>query len=98
MRSTPTDDPFSTEALLIAQYGARAIIPIEYIARDYFGHLSPDKFKRKISACEIDLPIVRLDTSQKGQLGVHLKDLAAFIDKRREAALKEQRQMNWRKV
>lgn len=55
----------STEALLMAQYGARPIIMIEEVRRDYFGHLSSHNFKRKLSRCEIDLPIVRLDTSRK---------------------------------
>jgi Pyocin activator protein PrtN len=37
----------------------------------------------------IALPIVRIETSQKAQRGVHLTDLAAYIDKRRAAAIKE---------
>ncbi|MBB6182532.1 pyocin activator PrtN family protein [Pseudorhizobium flavum] len=49
----------------MAQYGARPIIMIEEVRRDYFGHLSSHNFKRKLSRCEIDLPIVRLDTSRK---------------------------------
>ena len=39
------------------------------------------------------LPIVRIELSQKVQSGVHLTDLAAYIDKRRAAALKEYRQL-----
>jgi hypothetical protein len=39
------------------------------------------------------LPIVRIETSQKAQRGVHLVDLAAYIDKRRAAATKECRQL-----
>ena len=37
---------------------------------------------------DITLPIVRIETSQKAQRGVHLIDLAAYIDKRREAVVK----------
>jgi hypothetical protein len=37
--------------------------------------------------------IVRIETSQKAQRGVHLGDLAAYIDKRRAAAIKECRQL-----
>jgi Pyocin activator protein PrtN len=39
------------------------------------------------------LPIVRIETSQKAQRGVHLVDLAAYIDKRRAAAVKECEQL-----
>ena len=42
---------------------------------------------------DIALPIVRIETSQKAQRGVHLVDLAAYIDKRRAAAVKECRQL-----
>src|SRR5215472_11046965 len=36
---------------------------------------------------DIALPIVRIERSQKSQRGVHLVDLAAYIDKRRDAAI-----------
>jgi hypothetical protein len=42
---------------------------------------------------DIALPIVRIETSQKAQRGVHLVDLAAYIDKRRAAAVKECHQL-----
>jgi hypothetical protein len=38
---------------------------------------------------DIALPIVRIEASQKAQRGVHLVDLAAYIDKRQAAAVKE---------
>jgi hypothetical protein len=42
-----------------------------------------------VASWYIALPIVRIETSQKAQRGVHLTDLAAYIDKRRAAAIKE---------
>jgi hypothetical protein len=36
---------------------------------------------------------MRIETSQKAQRGVHIVDLAAYIDKRREAAIKERDQL-----
>ena len=43
---------------------------------------------------EIDLPVMRLGAnSQKANLGVHLEDLAAYIDRQREAAIREQDQL-----
>lgn len=83
----------NTRFLLMAQYGARAIIPIDDVARDYFS-LTPDKLQRKIALGEIKPPIVRMDPlSQKAANGIHIDDLAEWIDARREAARKEMRQL-----
>ncbi|MFI8743908.1 pyocin activator PrtN family protein [Pseudomonas sp. NPDC077186] len=79
--------------LLMAQYDGQAVIPIEWVCRDFLG-LSVDKFKRKRLMGEIDLPVIRLGAnSQKANLGVHLEDLAAYIDRQREAAIREQDQL-----
>ncbi len=85
---------FSTSFLLFAQYGGRAIIPVEEVCRDYFSHLTPDKFLRKVGSGEIAIPVIRAETSQKCQKGIHLHDLAAYLDRRRDAALKEFRQLH----
>lgn len=78
---------FSTSFLLFAQYGGQAIIPLEEVCRDYFSHLTPEKLIRKVSSGEIALPIVRIEPSQKSQRGVHLHDLAQYLDARRKDAL-----------
>lgn len=83
----------NTAFLLMAQYNGRAVIPVEEVCRDYFSHLSLDKFVRKAATGDIRLPIVRMEASQKAAKGVHLMDLAAYLDKRREAALKEAAQI-----
>jgi len=83
----------NTAFLLMAQYGL-AVIPVEYICRDYFRHLTVEKFLRKVLAGEIDLPIVRIDgTSQKTAKGIHVNDLAAYLDKQTAAARKECEQL-----
>ncbi|MDY7507213.1 pyocin activator PrtN family protein [Ralstonia wenshanensis] len=79
----------NTTFLLLAQYGAMAIVPLEVVARDYFSHLTPEKLLRKISAGDIALPLIRMEGSQKTAKGVHVKDLATYIDSRRAAACKE---------
>lgn len=84
---------FSTAFLIVLQYGGKSIIPVDDVCRDYFSHLSPVKFLLKISQGEIKIPIVRVEDSQKCQKGVHLQDLAVYIDERRDAALKEFRQL-----
>jgi hypothetical protein len=83
----------NTAFLLMAQYGGAAVIPLEFVCRDYFRHLTVEKLLRKILAGQIALPIVRMETSQKAARGVHLGDLADYLDQRRAAALKECRQL-----
>ena len=75
----------------MAQYEGRVIIPAETVCRDYFPHLTPAKFMRKVNAGEIALPLTRSERSQKSAKGVHLQDLASYIDERRAIALSEAR-------
>lgn len=79
----------NTAFLLMAQYDGKVIIPIDVVCRDYFSHLTPIKLIRKISAGDIALPLVRIEASQKCAKGVHLADLARYLDIRTEAARKE---------
>ncbi|PBP83547.1 hypothetical protein CCL16_17285 [Pseudomonas syringae] len=45
-------------------------------------------------ALTIDIPVVRLGAnSQKAALGVHLKELADYIDRQRDKATREQDQL-----
>jgi Pyocin activator protein PrtN len=55
----------NTAFLLMEQYSAKAIIPIEDACRDYFSHLNATKLVQKISAGEIAIPLVRIETRQK---------------------------------
>lgn len=79
--------------LLLAQYSGRAIVPLDQVCRDYFYHLSTDKLLKKCLDGVIPLPVVRIEGSQKAARGVHLTDLAIYIDKCRAAAVKECRQL-----
>lgn len=83
----------NTAFLLMAQYGGKAIIPVEDVCRDYFSHLDTAKFVRKVGAGEIKIPMIRMEASQKCAKGIHLQDLADYLDELREAALKECRQL-----
>ena len=83
-----------TSFMLLAQYDGLAVIPLEWVRRDYFRHLSSvEKLLRKVQAGEIALPIVRIEGSQKCAKGVHLSDLASYLDKQAEAARKECEQL-----
>jgi Pyocin activator protein PrtN len=83
----------NTAFLLMAQYNGAAVIPVDLVCRDYFPHLTTEKFVRKALAGEIDLPIVRLEKSQKSARGVPLADLAAYLDKQIEQSRKERDKM-----
>jgi len=82
-----------TAFLLMAQYDGLAVIPVEWVCRDYFRHLSPEKFLRKALDGEISIPIVRMEGSQKCAKGIHVNDLAAYLDRQTEAARKECKQL-----
>lgn len=84
----------NTAFLLMARYNAQPIIPVDVVCRDFFPHLAADKLVRKASTGEINLPLVRIDPkSQKCSKGVHLQDLADYLDERRAAAVKEAKQL-----
>ncbi|MDQ0135082.1 hypothetical protein J2T08_003003 [Neorhizobium galegae] len=94
MTGATKENSFSTVFLLFAQYGGKAVVPVEAVCRDYFNHLTPGVFLRKVASGELEIPVIRSDASQKCQKGIHLQDLADYIDSRREAALKEFKQLN----
>lgn len=70
----------NTTFLLKAQYGDKAIIPIEQACQDYFSHLSPNKLIQKLTVGEIPIPLVRMEASQKCAKGIYLIDLANYLD------------------
>ncbi|UVM25648.1 pyocin activator PrtN family protein [Pseudomonas sp. B21-021] len=80
--------------LLMAQYNGQTIISLNQVCEDYFTHLTTDMFQRKVMAGQIRIPITRLESSQKSAKGVHITDLAAYLDTQREAAVKESNQLN----
>lgn len=87
-----------TAMLLMVRYDAIPIIPVERVCEDYFQHLSPDKFIRKVDAGEIDIPLVRIEGSSKCQRGVPLLDLAAYLDAQAAEARRVNDKIHGRKV
>ena len=97
--TSPTSNHMPTSFLLLAQYGGRAFIPIEEVCRDFFAHLTPDALMRKVTSGDVRLPVMRTDAgSQKTAKGVHLSDLADYLDERRAAAKKEMAQLTGGRV
>jgi Pyocin activator protein PrtN len=82
-----------TTFMLLAQYDGLAIVSLENVCRDYFRDLTPEKLARKVLIGEIDLPIVRMEGSQKAAKGVHINDLAQYLDRQAEAARRECEQL-----
>lgn len=84
----------NTAFLLMAQYGATAVVPVGQVVRDYFPHLTLENFVRKVALGDIKIPLVRIEAgSQKAAKGIHLSDLALYLDDRRAAAQKEMLQI-----
>ena len=83
-----------TILVLMAQYDGQVVIPLEKVCKDYFTHLTPDMFQRKVLAGQIKIPITRLEASQKSARGVHITDLAQYLDAQHAAAMKECLQLN----
>ena len=92
MRLPETSEP-TTVAILREQYGPRVIIPLDRVMEDYFPGLSQEHLLRRVGEGKLDLPVVRIDASQKAAKGVALTDLAAYLDRRIAAARKECRQL-----
>ncbi|WP_207878216.1 pyocin activator PrtN family protein [Pseudomonas sp. 32_A] len=84
----------NTAFVLMAQYNALAIIPLEVVCNDYFKHLTPEMFQRKVLSGQIKIPITRLESSQKSAKGIHITDLAEYLEAQRALALKEHQQLN----
>ncbi|MGA5585577.1 pyocin activator PrtN family protein [Pseudomonas siliginis] len=83
----------NTIFLLMAQYEGQAVIPLSRVCADYM-NLTVEKFKQKQMAGEIDIPVIRLGAqSQKAGLGIHLNDLADYIDRQRQKAVIEQNKL-----
>nr|WP_246739750.1 pyocin activator PrtN family protein [Martelella sp. HB161492] len=85
----PTAPRPKTIFFLMVQYEGRAVIPIEDICEDYFEHLTPVKFLRKVAMGDLEIPVMQMDGSQKSQKGVHINDLAEYLDRQHEQALRE---------
>jgi hypothetical protein len=83
----------NTAFVLMAQYNGKAVIPVEDVCRDYFSHLEIGQFVRKVNGGEIKIPLVRIERSQKCAKGVHIQDLADYLDLRRSEAERELRQV-----
>lgn len=88
----------NTAFLLMAQYNGQAIIPLERVCADYFSHLTPEKMKLKVAAGLIDLTLVPMESSQKSARGVHLSDLADYLDTQRTKAKAEHEKLMGRGI
>lgn len=75
--------------MLVARYEGVPIVPADLVVRDYFQHLDTPKFIRKVNEGEIDIPLVRIEGSNKAAKGVPLSDLADYLDRRIKEAREE---------
>lgn len=83
-----------TAFMLMARYDGIPIIPAQKVCEDFFPHLTLVKFLRKVHDGQIALPLVQIEESRKSAKGVHLEDLATYLDARHAAAQREYRRMH----
>lgn len=82
-----------TSLILMAQCDGCAVIPLWQVCSDYFANLTPDEFVAKTKAGEIQIPIVYMDDTKRTPRGIHLADLATYIDRCAKAARAECRRL-----
>ncbi|ELI1916360.1 pyocin activator PrtN family protein [Vibrio cholerae] len=70
-----------THHIVMAQFGYRALIPLEELSGAYLG-LSVNTAKRKAKSNLLPFPTLKLDDSQKSPYYVHINDLVKFIDEK----------------
>ena len=83
----------NTAFLLAARYDGRPIIPIETVREDFFPNVTLKIMIDNINTGRIALPMVRIGVGVKTAKGIHLTDLARYIDERTEEARKECHQL-----
>jgi hypothetical protein len=80
--------------LSLSDHDGKAVISVDEICGDYFPHLNSAKFIRKVGAGDIAIPMIRMEASPKTAKGVHINDLAEYVDRQQAyAARKECRQL-----
>lgn len=78
----------------MGQYEGQPVVPVDVVARDHFGGMNRRVFLRKVDDGSIALPVMRMEESQKSAKGVHVHDLAEYIDRRRADARREYKQLH----
>lgn len=79
--------------MLQGKYNQSPIILVDTVAKDFFG-MNTRTFLRKVDDGSIDLPVMRMDDSQKALKGVHIRTLAEYIDKRQAEAQRDHERMH----
>ena len=80
--------------MLMGKYKGLPAVPVDVVVKDYFHHLTLPKFLRKVSDGDIKLPLIRMEDSQKSAKAVDVRDLATYLDERREVALRDFAQLH----
>lgn len=78
----------NTAFLLMAQIG-KAVVPLEQISNEYLG-LAPRTAQNYAKAGRLPFPVFRGGEGNKAPWLVNVNDLAAYLDKQRDAAAKDQ--------
>lgn len=83
----------NTTWMLMGVHGGVPIVPVDVVANSYF-NTDTRTFLRKVDTGKIPLPIVRMERSQKSAKGVHVDDLAKYLDEQRANAIREMERLH----
>lgn len=78
----------NTAFLLMAQFN-KVIVPLDQISKEYFA-LAPRTAQNYAKAGRLPVPAFRGGEGNKAPWLVNVNDLAAYLDKQRDAAAKDQ--------
>ncbi|MCS6114494.1 MULTISPECIES: pyocin activator PrtN family protein [Shewanella] len=78
----------NTAFLLMAQFN-KVIVPLDQISKEYFA-LEPRTAQNYAKAGRLPVPAFRGGEGNKAPWLVNVNDLAAYLDKQRDAAAKDQ--------
>ncbi|MEN9062188.1 pyocin activator PrtN family protein [Ponticoccus litoralis] len=79
-----------TAAALYQEFG-RLVVPVDDVRTSYFSEYGWDTFRRKLFSGALKLPCLQLTEGQKAKLYVDVRDLADYLDARRDAARRDLR-------
>ncbi len=54
-----------TAFCLMARHNAQVVIPVNAVVKDYFSHLRIDKFIRKVTLGDINIPLIRIEAGNQ---------------------------------
>jgi hypothetical protein len=82
----------NTQFALLARFGSPTI-ELKQVSNEFFG-ITPKTAEQRAKACDFPVPTFKLRDSERSPTLIKIEDLAAYIDKRYQAAVNEWQLVN----